>query len=129
MDIRELVPCPGEVYWPTYPQGEYEHRLIVVSSERFNRGVYVTVVPTTSKHFDRRSRMSSSVAFNKNAFGIFDKDCVAQAEQIATVQHVELDYERGCLGTISTAKIRELIGAIGRVIDARCEPLQPRSPV
>lgn len=124
MDIRELVPHPGEVYWAMYPRGEDEHRRIVVSSERFNRGDYVTVVPTTSTHFHRRSRLSSSVAFNKSAFGIFDKDCVAQAEQIATVGHVEIDYERGCLGTISTAKIRELIGAIGCVIDARCEPLQ-----
>lgn len=125
MDVRELAPCPGEVYW----SAEDEHRWIVVSSERFNRGDYVTVVPTTSTHFYRRSRMGSSVAFNKNAFGIFDKDCVAQAEQIATVEHVAIDYKRGCLGTISTAKIRELIEAIGCVIDARCKPLRPSSPM
>ena len=124
MDIRELVPHPGEVYWSASPQGEDEHRLIVVSSERFNRGDYVTVVPTTSTHFHRRSRMDSSVVFNKRAFGIFDKDCIAQAEQIATVGHVEIDYKRGCLGTISRAKIRELIAAIGCVIDAQCEPLR-----
>jgi len=118
-----MVPKPGEVYWASERQGERRHRYIVVSHEAFNRGEYVTAVPTTSDRFYERAKKKNCVVFNKNAFGgCFAEQCVAQAEAIVTVQKSELQLHTGPLGTLSKEKMRELIGSIGYVIAAICEP-------
>ena len=117
-----MVPKPGEVYWASERQGERRHRYIVVSHEAFNHGKYVTVVPTTSHLFHERAKKKNCVAFNKNAFGCFTEQCVAQAEQIVTLEKGDLQLHSGPLGELSKEKMRELIGAIGCAIAAVCEP-------
>lgn len=85
------TPIPGEIYYSAHAAGGERHRLVVVSSEKFNQGQYVTVVPTTSAHFHERSRLRSCVAFISGAYGCFTKNCVAQCEHIATIPKAELD--------------------------------------
>jgi len=119
---RLMTPKPGEVYFAADPQGESTHRLIVVSNEAFNRGHYVTIVPTTSTRFHERRKMKNCVPFNKNAFRCFTRHCVAQAEQIVTVDKAELQLSNGPIGVLSSEKMREVIAAIGYVISAKCVP-------
>ena len=117
-----MVPKPGEVYLATEEHGGGNHRLIVVSHEAFNRGTYVTVVPTTSQRFYERAKLKNCVVFTKNAFGCFDKSCVAQAEHIATIRKSNLLLSQGPVGVLSENKMREIIAAIGYAIGAECVP-------
>jgi mRNA-degrading endonuclease toxin of MazEF toxin-antitoxin module len=120
------TPLPGEVYYSAHTAGGERHRLIVVSSEKFNQGRYVTVVPTTSSHFHDRSRARNCIAFVSGAYGCFTKNCVAQCEQIATVRKEELDWISGSLGTVGPAQMNELRVAIGYVVGVDCAvPLTP----
>jgi len=111
---------PGEIYWAHIP-GEDPHRVIIVSAERFNRGDYVTVVPVTSRHFERRRRLPNCVPFRTGEFGMRE-DCVAQCENIFTLQVSDLDLESGVLDRLDGEKLREVIRAIGFVMEAECEP-------
>ncbi len=50
-------------------------------------------------------------------------DCVAQCENILTLDTEEdLDIESGVAGTLNGEKLREVIRAVGYVIEADCEP-------
>lgn len=123
-----MTPRPGEVYFTLDLNGERKHRSIVVSNEAFNRGEYVTVVPTTSKRFPERANKKNCVPINKNAFGCFTRACVAQAEHIATIVKARLEMSEGPIGVMSREKMREVVAAIGYVISAKCVPQSEEGP-
>lgn len=111
---------PGEVYFSTYADGGKRHRLIVVSSEPFNRGSYVTIVPTTSRRFHERAKQRNCVVFNKGAFRCFTEDCVAQAEMVTTVRMEQVDRSSGRIGRVGEKQVAELRAAIGHVLGTEC---------
>lgn len=74
---------PGEIYMADLGDAE-PHRVIVVSREELNRGDRAVVVLCTSKEFAIRSTLPHCVPFQAGQFG-FDKDCVAQCENIFMV--------------------------------------------
>jgi mRNA-degrading endonuclease toxin of MazEF toxin-antitoxin module len=114
------TPRPGEIY-RAYVPGEDLHRVIIVSAQQFNRGGYATVVLATSQRFDHRRSLPNCVPFRAGECG-FDENCVAQCENIFTIDVSDLRLETGPLGFLTGAKLRDVIRAIGYVIEADCEP-------
>ena len=114
-----MPPVPGDVYWADLPGGR--HLAIVVSRASLNDGKYVTVVPMTSRKFDGRSKLQNCVAF-KAGEACFKTNCVAQAENISVVDIDLLDFNYGPVAYIKDNRMREIIRAIGYVIEAECEP-------
>ena len=112
---------PGEIYMADFgPAGP--HPVIVASRENLNRGRYTLVVPCTSSRFAVRSKLSNCVAFRAGEFG-FTVDCVAQCENILSIDQAQLDLAAGPRGVLDSAALRNVVRAIGYVIESNCEPL------
>src|ERR1700674_3940248 len=107
----------GEIFFTAVNGGS--RPAIVVSKESFNRGRFVSVVPCTSKHLQRRSTLPNCVPFSAGQFGL-PQDCVAQCELIASIDKDNLDTSSGALGTLDDATLRSVIKAIGHVLDSGC---------
>jgi mRNA-degrading endonuclease toxin of MazEF toxin-antitoxin module len=112
---------PGEVYIADFPEAG-SHPVIVVSREHLNRGHYVLVVVCTSARFAIRSELPSCVPFQAGQFG-FTVNCVAQCENILSIDKRQLDLGTGPVGMLDEIALREVIKAIGYVIESDCEPL------
>jgi mRNA-degrading endonuclease toxin of MazEF toxin-antitoxin module len=111
---------PGEIYMADlYEAGM--RPVLIVSRESLNSGGYVVAVPMTSTHFDRRSRLRNCVPFRAGQFGL-TKDCVAQCEAVLTIEQAQIDAQ-GLLGAIDEDCMRDVIRAIGFVIQSDCEPV------
>lgn len=109
---------PGEVYMAGLGEAT-PHPVIVVSREELNRGDRLVVVLCTSQKFTVRSALPHCVPFQAGQFG-FTKDCVAQCENIFLVAKDSL--EANPIGVLSDVALRDVIKAIGHVIDSDCEP-------
>jgi mRNA-degrading endonuclease toxin of MazEF toxin-antitoxin module len=59
------------------------------------------------------------VPFQAGQFG-FSKDCVAQCENIFLLDKNDLDPNP--IGVLSDIAMRDVVKAIGHVVDADCEP-------
>lgn len=92
---------------------------MIVSSEPYNRGHYVLAVLCTATRFATRSTLSSCVPFRSGEFG-FTKDCVAQCERVTLLDKDDIDAQ--ILGVLDPTRMREVIRAIGIVLDSDCEP-------
>jgi mRNA-degrading endonuclease toxin of MazEF toxin-antitoxin module len=112
---------PGEVYIADFPEAG-PHPVIVVSREDLNRGHYALVVVCTSSRFAVRSRLPSCVPFRAGKFG-FTVDCVAQCENILSIEKRQLDTGDGPIGVLDEMTLREVVKAIGYVIASDCEPV------
>jgi len=111
---------PGEIYMADFgPAGP--HPVIVASREILNRGRYALVVPCTSSRFALRSTLSNCVPFRAGQFG-FTVDCVAQCENVLSIDKAQLDMEAGPRDILDTAAMRDVVKAIGYVIQSDCEP-------
>jgi len=111
---------PGEVYMADFP-GAGPHPVIVISREELNRGSYVLVVVCTSARFAVRKTLPNCVPFRAGQFG-FTVDCVAQCENILSLDKTEMDLKRGVVGMLDELAMRDVIKAIGYVMDSDCEP-------
>ncbi len=112
---------PGDVYMADFgPAGP--HPVIVVSREELNRGRYALAVVCTSARFAVRSRLSNCVPFQAGDFG-FTVDCVAQCENILSIDQVQLDLAAGPIGTLDEVALQKVIKSIGYVIKSDCKPL------
>jgi len=109
---------PGEIYMADLGEAT-PHPVLVVSREELNRGDRVVVVLCTSQKFALRSKLAHCVPFQAGQFG-FSKDCVAQCENIFLVDKASLDPNP--IGTLSDVAFRDVVKAIGHVIDSDCEP-------
>ena len=98
------------------------HPVIVVSREELNRGRYALAVVCTSARFAVRSKLSNCVPFKAGAFG-FTVDCVAQCENILSIDQAQLDLATGPMGTLDEAAIQKVVKAIGYAIKSDCKPL------
>jgi mRNA-degrading endonuclease toxin of MazEF toxin-antitoxin module len=112
---------PGEVYIADFPDVG-PHPVIVVSRESLNRGSYALVVVCTSARFALRSTLPNCVPFHAGQFG-FARDCVAQCEDILSIEKSQLDLAAGSIGMLDDVSIRDVIKAIGYVIESDCEPV------
>jgi mRNA-degrading endonuclease toxin of MazEF toxin-antitoxin module len=112
---------PGEIYMADFgPAGP--HPVIVTSRETLNRGRYALVVPCTSTRFAVRSTLANCVPFRAGEFG-FTVDCVAQCENLLSIDQGQLDVGAGPRGVLDSAALRKVVKAIGYVIESNCEPL------
>lgn len=60
--------------------------------------------------------------FRNGQFG-FTADCVAQCENILSIDKAQLDPVAGPVGRLDEPTLRGLIKAIGYVIESDCEPV------
>ena len=111
----------GEVYIADFGAAG-PHPVIIISRETLNRGRYGLVVPCTSSRFEVRSKLANCVPFRAGEFG-FTVDCVAQCENVVSIDQAQLDLPAGPRGTLDGAALRKVIRAIGYVIESDCEPL------
>jgi len=110
---------PGEVYVADFPEAG-PHPVIVISRENLNRGQYALVVVCTSSRFTVRSQLSSCVPFQAGRFG-FTVNCVAQCENILSIDKRQLDLSSGPIGVLDERALRDVVKAIGYVIESDCE--------
>ena len=110
---------PGEIYWADLAVGR--RPIIIVSREDLNRGNYAVAVLCTTVLFAVRSTLLNCVPFHAGEFGL-PQDCVAQCETIMFVDKQDIDLATGALGVLDDARLRDVIKAIGHVIDSDCEP-------
>ena len=112
---------PGEVYMADFgPAGP--HPVVVMSREELNRGRYALVVVCTSARFGVRSKLLNCVPFRTGDFE-FTTDCVAQCENILSIDQAQLNLAAGPMGILDDAALRNVIQAIGYVIKSDCKPL------
>jgi mRNA-degrading endonuclease toxin of MazEF toxin-antitoxin module len=111
---------PGEIYWIDLATGRRPS--IVVSRENLNQGSYVVTVLCTTKRFAIRSKLPDCVPIQAGEFGM-PSNCVAHCDAIYSLEKGEIDIASGLIGRLDTARLRELIKAIGDVIDSDCEPI------
>jgi mRNA-degrading endonuclease toxin of MazEF toxin-antitoxin module len=111
---------PGEIYMADFGQAG-PHPVIVVSREDLNRGNYALVVVCTSARFAVRSQLPNCVPFRAGEFGL-TADCVAQCENMLSIDKSQLDLVTGPIGVLGDVALRDVIKAIGYVIESDCEP-------
>ena len=112
---------PGEIYMADFgPAGP--HPVIVVSREELNRGRYALAVVCTSARFAVRSKLSNCVPFQAGNFG-FTADCVAQCENIFSIDQAHIDLATGRIGTLDDSTFQKVVRSIGYVIKSDCKPL------
>ena len=111
---------PGEIYTADFPEAG-PHPVIVISRENLNRGYYALVVACTSSRFDTRRALPNCVPFEAGQFG-FRTNCVAQCENILSIDKKQLDVQAGPIGVLDESTLRDVIKAIGYVIESDCEP-------
>ncbi len=111
---------PGEVYLADFDQAG-PHPVVVVSREDLNRGRYALVVVCTSARFSVRSVLPNCVPFQVGRFG-FTADCVAQCDNMLSIEKVQLGMSAGPIGVLDDIAMRDVIKAIGHVIESDCEP-------
>ena len=59
--------------------------------------------------------------FQAGEFGM-PSDCVAQCEAIYALETGEFDIASGMIGRLDAPRLRDVIKAIGDVVDSDCEP-------
>lgn len=111
---------PGEIYEAVL-NGAGRRRIIVVSREDLNRGRYLLAVPCTTARFAVRQHLPHCVPFRAGQFG-FTQDCVAQCELLTPVLIVDIETDSGPLGVLDDITLRQVIKALGHVMDSDCEP-------
>jgi mRNA-degrading endonuclease toxin of MazEF toxin-antitoxin module len=112
---------PGEIYIADFPEAG-PHPVIVLSREALNRGHYALVVVCTSSRFAVRSTLPNCVPFRAGQFG-FIANCVAQCENILSIDKRQLDLDAGPIGVLDEKALREVVKAIGYVLESDCEPV------
>src|SRR5215831_3951380 len=110
---------PGEVYMADFPAAG-RHPVIIVSREDLNRGRYALVVVCTSARFAVRRSLPNCVPFRAGQFGL-TRDCVAQCENILSIEKSQPDLASGPIGVLDVIVLRDLVKAIGYVMESDCE--------
>jgi mRNA-degrading endonuclease toxin of MazEF toxin-antitoxin module len=111
---------PGEIYRADVPPGQ-QHRVVVVSREELNRGKYVIAALITSQKLAIRSTLANCVPLKAGQFGQ-TQDGVVQGESAGPIRVARLDLVGGPLARLDDSTFRDVIKAIGYVLDSDCEP-------
>ncbi len=110
----------GEIYLAHLPEAG-DHPILVVSREELNRGQKVLAALNTSARFAVRSRLANCVVLKAGQLGM-TADCVIQCETLAPIPKDVIDVAGGPLATLPDDLVRDVIKAVGYVIDSDCEP-------
>jgi mRNA-degrading endonuclease toxin of MazEF toxin-antitoxin module len=110
---------PGDIFLADIPEAG-EHPVVIVSREELNRGRKVLAALITSAKFAARSTLANCVVLKAGQFGM-TKDCVIQCETVAPIPKDVLDTT-GPMATLDEITMRDVIRAIGFVLDSDCEP-------
>ncbi len=110
---------PGELYLADIPPGQ-RHAIVVVSREELNRGDSVVAALITSQRFALRSQLANCVPLRAGRFGM-SQDCVVQEEMTGPVAKDVIDLAAGPLSRLDDLTLRDVVKAIGSVLDADCE--------
>jgi hypothetical protein len=70
-----------------------------------------------------RSTLANCVPFRAGEFG-FSIDCVAQCENMLSIDQAQIDLAAGPQGVLDSAALGKVIKAIGYVIESNCEPYE-----
>ena len=111
---------PGEIYMADVPPGQ-QHRIVIVSREELNRGKYVVAALITSQKFAIRSTLANCIPLKAGQFGL-TQDSVVQGESAGPIRVARLDLAGGALAKLDDMTFRDVIRAIGYVMDSDCEP-------
>jgi mRNA-degrading endonuclease toxin of MazEF toxin-antitoxin module len=68
-----------------------------------------------------RSKLPNCVPFEAGQFGV-TTDCVAQCENVLSIDKMQIDLDAGPIGVLDSLALRDVIKAIGYVIESDCEP-------
>jgi len=112
---------PGDIYMADFAEAG-PHPIIALSRSELNRGRYALVVVCTSARFEVRSKLANCVPFRPGEFG-FTQNCVAQCENLLSIDVDQIDLAAGPIGTLDETAFRNVIKAIGYVMDSDCEPM------
>lgn len=69
-----------------------------------------------------RSTLPNCVPFRAGQFGL-TADCVAQCDNMLSIDKVQLDLAAGPIGVLDESAMRDVVKAIGHVIESDCEPV------
>jgi mRNA-degrading endonuclease toxin of MazEF toxin-antitoxin module len=113
---------PGEIYKILLAEDGYteEKYVLVVSREKLNRGNGCTTVMFTTKKVPERSRMDNCVFFEAGKFGLTE-DCVVKCESVQFTYYDEFVFEVGLVNTIDDRHWKQVVKALGYVMDACCK--------
>lgn len=106
------------MYWAYHDK---RRPVIIISRRSLNQGDRVVVVPLTSSRLEERRKLRNCVSLNPHKHGV-PKECVAQTDAIAVIHVQDLIFDEGPIATLDGETMRELIRAVGYVIEAECEP-------
>ena len=115
-----MVINQGDIFWIDLgePEGSapgYRHPHVVVQNNVFNKSRISTVVvcPLTSNL--RRAESPGNVLLNEKEANL-SKKCVVNVSQVFTVDKSQLDEY---IGTLSAARIRQILDGVRMVIEPR----------
>ena len=75
----------------------------------------------TSQRFAVRSKLANCVPILAGQFGM-SRDCVIQAETTGPIHKDLIDLAAGYVSQLDDLTMREVVKAIGYVLDSDCEP-------
>jgi mRNA interferase MazF len=110
----------GDIYWvdlgePSASEPGYRHPHVVVQNNIFNRSQLKTVVVCALTSNLRRAQAPGNVQLESGE-GNLPKQSVVNVSQIYTVDKSQLDEY---IGTLSSARVREIINGIKLVVEPR----------
>ena len=111
----------GEIYFYSDPRIP-PHPVVVVSREELNRGDRVVAAIITSARLAVRSSLANCVPIKAGTFGM-TKDCAVQGESVFNAPVACLELATGPVGRLDSETMREVVRAVGYVMDATCEPI------
>ena len=112
---------PGEIYMADFAEAGPASRDRVVSRGVESRPVR-SLWSARRRRFAARCQFANCVPFRAGAFG-FTSDCVAQCENLLSIDLAQLDLSGGPKGSLDDMAFREVIKAIGYVMESECEPV------
>jgi mRNA-degrading endonuclease toxin of MazEF toxin-antitoxin module len=110
----------GELYWANLPEAP-RHPVVILARESLNRGCEVLAPMLTSSRFEERRQLPASVPILAGTCGLA-KNCVVPAQAVFAIRLSNLDLADGPNGRLDSERMRDVIRAIGHVLDADCEP-------
>ena len=115
-----MVINQGDIYWvdlgePLASEPGYRHPHVVVQNNIFNRSQLKTVVVCALTSNLKRAQAPGNVLLESGE-GNLPKQSVVNVSQIYTVDKSQLDEY---IGTLSSARVREIINGIKLVVEPR----------
>ncbi len=115
-----MVINQGDIYWvdlsePSGTEPGYKHPHVVVQNNLFNRSQIRTVIVVALTSNLKRANAPGNILLEKGEANL-PKQSVVNVSQVFTVDKSQLDEH---IGTLSSKRVREILGGIKLVIEPR----------